>query len=139
MWELAAAIPNRWTEINRVLTCITSAAPQEFAFKNESQLTRERAALCSAADHQVHNVVLQDGLYEAIWQFPVALLPFGAKIGNESVVLRPVDSQEAMTASAHRIPAASLTRMAQAVLGVNGIDTVFYDLTSKPPGTIEWE
>ena len=55
IWDLVAAIPNRWSAINRVLVCLShQAAPtQEYAFKNQSQLTRERAALCSAADHQV--------------------------------------------------------------------------------------
>lgn len=55
IWELVAAIPNKWTPINRVLACVSHSTPPEhgYAFRNNSQLTRERAALCSAADHQV--------------------------------------------------------------------------------------
>lgn len=71
----------------------------------------------------LQTIVQQDGLYEAIWQFPVALVPFGHSEGHESVVLRPVDSQEAMTATAHHLPSASLKRMQSAVLGIAGIGT----------------
>jgi len=78
-------------------------------------------------------------LYEVIWQFPVVLLPFGEQAGGHSVVLRPVESQEAMTARAASLPEDVLKRMTERILKLPDIDFVFYDLTSKPPATIEWE
>ncbi len=78
-------------------------------------------------------------LYEKIWQFPVVLLPFGTSEGGQSVVLRPIDSIDAMTASAVVLPKDVLQKMTDRILEINGIDIVFLDLTNKPPGTIEWE
>jgi GMP synthase (glutamine-hydrolysing) len=79
------------------------------------------------------------GLYEKIWQFPVVLLPFGLKKGGQSVVLRPIESTDAMTADAVRLPEKALKSMTERIMKIPGIDAVFYDLTSKPPATIEWE
>ena len=79
------------------------------------------------------------GFYADIWQFPVVLLPFGTTEGGQSIVLRPVESQEAMTANAAVIPEDALRQMTKELLSLDGIDMVFQDLTHKPPGTIEWE
>ncbi len=65
---------------------------------------------------------------------------------SQSVVLRPVDSQDAMSASAYALSAAFIAAVRTDVLslrtpatGAQAVDMLFYDLTSKPPGTIEWE
>jgi len=79
------------------------------------------------------------GLYESIWQFPVVLLPFGTTEGGVSIVLRPVESQEAMTANAVDLPKEVVVSMTKRLLSLDGVDIVFQDLTHKPPGTIEWE
>jgi GMP synthase (glutamine-hydrolysing) len=55
------------------------------------------------------------------------------------VVLRPIHSVDGMTAQVVRMPADLLQAMAGELLAVAGICAVFYDLTHKPPGTIEWE
>jgi GMP synthase (glutamine-hydrolysing) len=78
-------------------------------------------------------------LYKRIWQFPVVLLPFGEKPGSQSIVLRPIDSQEAMTAEAIALPEDVLKRMTDRILALPDVDCVFIDLTNKPPATIEWE
>ncbi len=62
--------------------------------------------------------------------------------GNgESIILRPIESQEAMTASFSRIPEAIVRLMTKKILEATKgkVSAVFYDITNKPPGTIEWE
>ena len=90
------------------------------------------------ADAIVTEFLSETGLYDEIWQFPVALLPCSNGPG-ESVVLRPILSDDAMTASAYPMERAPLSDLTSRLLNIEGVDLVFFDLTSKPPGTIEWE
>lgn len=138
LWRFATEIPNRRREFNRVLLCTSSAEVLPFTF-TPGAITRARADLLREADAIVTEEMRRAGLYEKIWQFPVVLLPFGATPEGQSVVLRPVESQEAMTARAAALPQDVLQRMTQRIMELQGIDFVFYDLTSKPPATIEWE
>jgi GMP synthase (glutamine-hydrolysing) len=138
LWQLATDIPNTYREFNRVLLCTSHAEPEPFIL-TPSWVTRERAELLRKADAVVESEIRQAGLYEAIWQFPVILLPVGLHAGGNSIVLRPVESTEAMTANAARLPVPILERMTQRLLTLPGIELVLYDMTSKPPATIEWE
>ncbi|MDD5469692.1 MAG: glutamine-hydrolyzing GMP synthase [Candidatus Peribacteraceae bacterium] len=139
MLTLATTIPNTNREVNRVLVCTSQSTLPEFVF-SPGYLTRERADLLREADAIVDAEMRGDaGLYQRIWQFPVVLLPFGTSEGGQSIVLRPIESIDAMTASAASLPPAILRRMTERILSLQGIDLVFLDLTSKPPGTIEWE
>ena len=67
------------------------------------------------------------------------LIPLGTAAAPDSVVLRPVDSVDGMTAQSVGMDESLLRQMCAEVLSINGIAGVFYDLTHKPPGTIEWE
>jgi GMP synthase (glutamine-hydrolysing) len=69
----------------------------------------------------------------------VILIPLGTEAAPDSVVLRPVNSVAGMTAPAAEMDAALLDRICRELLAVEGVAGVFYDLTHKPPGTIEWE
>ena len=135
---MATTIPNTVPVFNRVVFCTSHPHPPALVF-SPGAITRERADLLREADAVVNEELKRTGLYETVWQFPVVLLPFGTKPGGQSIVLRPVESQEAMTASAAALPPALVKRMTERILGIPGIDMVFLDLTSKPPGTIEWE
>ncbi len=134
----ATSIPNKIHAFNRVLLCTSHSAPVDFVF-TPMTLTRERAALLQEADFIVDEEMHRAKLYEEIWQFPTVLLPFGIKAGGQSIVLRPIDSQEAMTATAIPLPEDVLKRMTDRLLQLPGIDCVFLDMTNKPPATIEWE
>lgn len=138
LWRFATEIPNRRREFNRVLLCTSSTDVKPFVF-SPGGITKERADLLREADAIVTEEMRRSDLYERIWQFPVVLLPFGATPGGQSVVLRPVESQEAMTARAASLPSSVLERMTKRIMELPGIDFVFFDLTSKPPATIEWE
>jgi len=137
---LTSALTNHVPAINRVLLCLShSKHTHPFVFRPNSYLTRERVHLLALADCVVEEEMRVAALYEKIWQFPVVLLPFGSSAGNETVVLRPVDSTEAMTAAAFPLPVSFCQAARSRILALKGVDTLLYDLTSKPPGTIEWE
>jgi GMP synthase (glutamine-hydrolysing) len=74
-----------------------------------------------------------------VWQFPVILIPVGTEEARESIVLRPINSVDGMTADVVLMPPELLDRLTTQVLKLPEIAAVFYDLTHKPPGTIEWE
>ena len=81
-----------------------------------------------------------DKLDSDIWQFPVVLVPFGNKAtAGESIVLRPIQSEEVMTVNFYPMPAPSLTKIKKQLLQIPYIDYLFYDITHKPPATVEWE
>ena len=96
-------------------------------------------ALLREADALVTRIVRKHGLYDAIWQFPVALVPLGAAPGRETIVLRPVNSRDGMTADFARLAPAVLDELAASLGGLDRVDVVLYDVTNKPPATIELE
>jgi len=69
----------------------------------------------------------------------VILIPLGTAEAADSVVLRPIDSVDGMTAQSVPMDGELLRQMSRELLAVEGVAGVFYDLTHKPPGTIEWE
>lgn len=74
-----------------------------------------------------------------MWQFPVILIPYGSEAASDSIVLRPIQSVDGMTAQSVGMPWEILDPLCRELLAIPGIASVFYDLTHKPPGTIEWE
>jgi GMP synthase (glutamine-hydrolysing) len=101
-------------------------------------ITTRRLDLLREADAIVHEMLAGAGLARTVWQFPVVLLPLSFGQG-ETIALRPVLSTDAMTAKYADLPMDLIRDMAHAVLTIPGIDAVAYDVTSKPPATIEWE
>lgn len=136
--RLATEIPNKHHGINRVLLCTSHTSPVTL-HRSKQTMTRPRADLLREADAIVHDEQVKAGLYGKIWQFPVVLLPVGTQPGGQSIVLRPVESQEAMTANAVLLPTDFLHTVTEQIMALPGIEAVFLDLTNKPPGTIEWE
>ena len=101
-----------------------------------------------AADAIVRAELSGAGLDETVWQCPVVLLAEVRSVGVQGdgrtyghpVVLRPVTSEDAMTADWARLPYDVLERISTRITNeVPEINRVTLDLTSKPPGTIEWE
>ena len=134
--EISTRMTNHIGEINRVLLLITQ---KQGTLRGVPHLfTEKRVVLLRQVDAIVTTWLRKHQLYDQVWQMPVVLIPLAVKDG-ESVILRPVESQEAMTASFARLPRNLVDELAQQIMGVPGIDAVFYDVTNKPPGTIEWE
>jgi GMP synthase (glutamine-hydrolysing) len=110
-------------------------------------VTRERVAIVRAADAIVTEEIHRAGLHRRLWQaFPVLLgVRTVGVMGDERtyahpIVIRAVTSDDAMTADWARLPGELLERLASRITGeVPGVNRVAYDITSKPPGTIEWE
>ncbi|HUJ62026.1 MAG TPA: glutamine-hydrolyzing GMP synthase [Kofleriaceae bacterium] len=110
-------------------------------------VTRARLDVLRAADAIVEDEIRAAGLYEAIWQAFGVLLPVrsvgvmgDARTYEEAVAVRAVHSRDGMTADWVQLPYDVLARISTRVINeVRGINRVVYDITSKPPGTIEWE
>ena len=134
-----AHLVNRNEGVNRVVVMVRACTRIPEMSANPAHLTRERLSRLRRADAIVRRISHESGFDRQIWQFPVILIPFGVADRPDSVVLRPVDSVDGMTANSVRMPAELLDRMARELSEVEGVAGVFYDLTNKPPATIEWE
>ena len=103
-------------------------------------MTRARLDLLREADDLVMRAVARHGLMRAIWQFPTVMLPLSLNgHGDELVILRPVLSERGMTARPAALPAAFVDEIREPILALPGVSGLVLDLTTKPPGTIEWE
>ena len=111
-------------------------------------VTRERLDMLRRADLIAREELTRAGLDRAVWQFPVVLLAEVRSVGVQGdmrtyghpVVLRPVSSEDAMTADWSRLPYDLLERISTRITNeVREVNRVVVDITSKPPGTIEWE
>jgi GMP synthase (glutamine-hydrolysing) len=109
---------------------------------------KERLDILRAADAIVRHEVTEAGLDSSIWQFPVVLLADVRSVGVQGdgrtyghpIVLRPVSSEDAMTADWTRLPYDLLAKISTRITNeVREVNRVVLDVTSKPPGTIEWE
>ena len=111
------------------------------------EVTREKADLLRKADAIFLEEIEAAGLYDAIWQAFAVLLPVSAvgvmgdaRTYDRVVALRAVTSTDGMTADSYPFDHAFLARVASRIINeVRGLGRVVYDITSKPPGTIEWE
>ncbi len=111
------------------------------------EVTYARLEVLRAADSIFIDEIKEAGLYNEIWQALAVLLPVksvgvmgDARTYENAVVLRAVTSSDAMTADWARIPTDLLTRISNRIINeVQGINRVVYDISSKPPSTIEWE
>jgi GMP synthase (glutamine-hydrolysing) len=110
-------------------------------------VTKERCDLLREADWIVIDEVKKAGFYSKLWQSFAVLLPvksvgvMGDERTYENVAaIRAVTSEDAMTADWARLPASLLSRISNRIINeVRGINRVCYDISSKPPATIEWE
>jgi len=127
--------------INRVACVIApknvDAIAQATVAKNK-YLTKERLELLREADFLCHQFLKKENFAVEVWQFPVVLLPLTLGSG-ETIALRPVSSSDAMTARHANLPMEFIKRMAHQLMQIPGIDMILYDVTDKPPATIEWE
>jgi GMP synthase (glutamine-hydrolysing) len=137
----ARRVTNEHRTINRVAVVAYRRGGQgvaELAI-HPGTLSRERIAVLRQADDIVTRIVRKHALYDAIWQFPVAMIPLGAAHGRETIVLRPVNSRDGMTADFARVPADVLDEITEGLSSLPSVDAVLYDVTNKPPATIELE
>lgn len=111
------------------------------------EITPAKVQLLQEADHIFISMLQEDGLYDKVWQAGVILLPIQSVgvMGDERtyenvVALRAVESTDGMTADWCHLPYEFLARVSNRIINqVRGINRVVYDISSKPPATIEWE
>jgi GMP synthase (glutamine-hydrolysing) len=112
------------------------------------EVTEERLAVLREADAVLIDEIKKAGLYRQIWQCFAALLPTVNSVGvmgdqrtyAHPIVIRAVTSEDGMTSDWARIPHDVLERISNRIINeVEGVNRVVYDVTSKPPATIEWE
>jgi GMP synthase (glutamine-hydrolysing) len=111
------------------------------------EVTKERLDLLREADAIAMAEIMSAGLYRNMWQALVVLLPIRSvgvmgdgRTYENVVALRAVSSDDAMTADWYPIPADVLARISNRIINeVAGVNRVVYDISSKPPSTIEWE
>jgi GMP synthase (glutamine-hydrolysing) len=111
------------------------------------EVTRDRLETLRAADAIVTEEIRLAGLYDRVWQSFAVLLPVRSvgvmgdrRTYENACVLRVVESEDGMTADWARVPYEVLARISSRIVNeASGINRVTFDITSKPPGTIEWE
>jgi len=135
----ATDLINRTRGVNRVVARVASHRPLAEMRVSASTLSPERLARLRRADAIVRCISHETGYDQKVWQFPVVLIPVGSPAQPDSVVLRPVHSVDGMTAQSVSMEEPLLRRLSDELLRLEGICGVFYDVTHKPPGTIEWE
>jgi GMP synthase (glutamine-hydrolysing) len=135
----ATRITNQYRRTNRVALALAPKRwrPQEWK-THRASLTRKRVALLQQADRVVTAFLRENGLYQRVWQCPVVLVPLG-RTGGETIVVRPITSVDGMTAQVAQLPPAKVEALAKKIKALPGVDAVLYDVSHKPPSTIEWE
>lgn len=112
------------------------------------EVNQERLDILRMADKIAQDELRDSGLANRVWQFPVVLLADVKSVGVQGdgrtyghpIVLRPVSSEDAMTADWSRLPYELLAKISSRITNeVKEVNRVTLDITSKPPGTIEWE
>ena len=111
------------------------------------EINEKRVKILQEADKIYTDILIEDGLYDDIWQAFAVLIPIktvgvmGDQRTYENLLgIRAVTSQDGMTADWFRMPADTLSKISNRIVNnVEGINRIVYDITSKPPGTIEWE
>ena len=100
--------------------------------------SREGLDVLREADARVRDILAEYDTQKRIWQCPVVMLPLKRQ-GESTIAIRPVESHDGMTAQYAKLPWPVIERITTAVLQVPGVGALLYDVTNKPPATIEWE
>ena len=142
-WErllgAASAITADIPGINR---CIWNLGPTHATSTRPlaATMTRARLDLLREADLLVMSGLERHGLYAEVWQCPTVMVPLEVEGGQgELIVVRPIHSHRAMTAAPVQLPPALLSELHESIMALPGVSGIALDITSKPPGTIEWE
>lgn len=137
--SIAARVFQKVPGVNRCIVDLTGTRVEQ-ARSLPATVTRARLDLLREADAIVMDALRRHSLYRIVWQCPTVFVPLEINgRGREFVVIRPVLSERAMTARPAILPAEALNDMRDRILKLPGISGLAIDVTTKPPGTIEWE
>ncbi len=132
--ECANRIVNALRTVNRVV--FSPRKPVHRTKLIEAALSRDRADALRHVDHLATRFVAD---MPDVWQMPVVSLPLLDESGKPLFVIRPVTSENAMTADFFRMDPGQLTQLTSQIERLDDAGTLLYDVTPKPPATIEWE
>lgn len=137
--EAASAVFKTIGGINRAIWNLGDAAPKRFRVL-AATMTRDRLDLLRQCDFAVMEGLRRHNRYDEVWQCPTVLVPLEIDgEGSELCIIRPVLSERAMTAEPASLPKILIDELKAEILSLDGISGLALDITSKPPGTIEWE
>ena len=136
--ELSPTITNSLRDVNRVVFWAGAKGSIEEFHVEPTTTSREGLDVLREADARVRDILAEYDTQKRIWQCPVVMLPL-KRHGESAIAIRPVESHDGMTAQYSRLPWPVIERITSAVLQVPGVGALLYDVTNKPPATIEWE
>jgi GMP synthase (glutamine-hydrolysing) len=142
-WENIEALASKIYQIapqtNRCVVLLSKEEVNEMK-PLKAGVTKKRLDLLREADDIVTRTLTDNDLYEVVWQCPTAFVPMSVN-GKEGefVIIRPVYSERAMTAQPALLNEKVRQSLAEQISKLEGITGVALDITTKPPGTIEWE
>ena len=135
---MAPAITNTIRDVNRVAYWVAGKGSVEEFQVEPTTVSRQALDVLREADAVVRKILADYDTQKRIWQCPVVMLPL-KRNAESAVVIRPVESHDGMTAQYSKLPAPVLERLAAELLRIRGVSALLYDVTNKPPATIEWE
>jgi GMP synthase (glutamine-hydrolysing) len=136
--EVSPAITNTMRDVNRVVFWAGAKGSIEEFRVEPTTTSREGLDVLREADSRVRAILADYDTHKRIWQCPVVMLPLKRR-GEATIAIRPVESHDGMTAQYSKLPWPVIEQISNAVLDVPGVGALLYDVTNKPPATIEWE
>jgi GMP synthase (glutamine-hydrolysing) len=136
--ELSPTITNSLRDVNRVVFLAGCKGSIDDFRVEPTTTSREGLDVLREADARVRDILAEYDTQKKIWQCPVVMLPL-KRLGESTIAIRPVESHDGMTAQYSKLPWPIIERITTAVLQVPGVGACLYDVTNKPPATIEWE
>ena len=133
---LASDIINNNKNINRAILLLFQKTK---CFLIESYCTKERLDMLREVDALVIDELKKNNWYDKIFQHLTIILPYACKKDHCSIVLRPVVSEDVMTARFARFDKDFLENLSNKIEKIEFVDALFYDITNKPPATFGWE
>lgn len=136
--DVSTYLTNKHNQINRVVVMLAPSQLPLLKLK-KSHLSKDRLDMLREVDAVVMRFLHDKNLTRIIWQMPTVMLPLSSDGKKECVVLRPVITRDFMTARFAEIVWNDLDMLTNEIMKFDFVDALFYDITHKPPGTIEWE
>ncbi len=139
--EASSQITNNCSLVNRTVIKLYQNPNAKLSDMKlqEGYCDKERLDQTREADNIVLNLLHKEGWYSKIFQHLTINLPYASKKEHCSIVLRPVSSEDVMTARFAHLPQELVKEMVKEIARLPYVDAIFYDLTNKPPATFGWE
>ena len=136
--NLSSTITNSVQSVNRVVLCLYQKKDARLSLQ-EAYCTKDRLDKLRIVDSIILDVLYKTNYYEKIFQHLTIMLPYSSSKETASFVLRPVCSEDVMTARFAQIAQDVLDEMILKISKLSFVDSLYFDITNKPPATFGWE